>query len=503
MTIRYSNSSFLTVLDALPTDGIGWEVQSLDIGPTGTATIMQRAYRWSFLTGAKVRNDIGSGSVTIPKDDAIWTDPLPVPLTGVDPLDREFLWQIFEDGVLRHEFWGEDIFEDIATAQDAPRTVTVSGRSVDACLEWGIHVPEWAEEQTVSVDTQSPSPSGSFYLQYLDEVSDEIFYYSSAAAMQTALEAISYFDPGDIEVEINTGGGDPERIWEIRFVGQFILGNAEPADGFRVVNNTMVSDPTETPPDTRVEVRLSDITVSDAVSDPTPRTAASVFLDSLTRCQSRGVLQFLSPLFDAVDDSFGIPWADLDVHEANAGESLFSMLQRFSEAYGWEFRVLPNFQLQVVQAGFGIDQSADTRFFIGKHQISQALQRTSRELRTRTWAQSDDNFIAVSDQTSDATDLARETWVDGFSGDAGYAQVVANETQAQRQNQALQRTLVPLSGLETQDESPRIFEDYTYCDWVSVEDDRYNMYRLRVDSIAWAVASDGSPIELEVIFNGE
>src|SRR5690606_15382757 len=118
---------------------------------------------------------------------------------------------------------------------------------------------------------------------------------------------------------------------------------------------------------------VSDITPVDYYASDQPQKAAKVFLDCLSRCQDRGILPFLTPLFDADEDSFGDPWLDNDVQEINPGVTLMSLMQRFSEAYGWEFRILPGFRLQVAQAGFGVNRSNTVRFWMGGHQIAHSL----------------------------------------------------------------------------------------------------------------------------------
>ena len=59
MTFRYSNTQFLTVLPPVPLDNVGWEVVSLDVGVTGSLTVMQRVYNFTALSGSKMNNDIG------------------------------------------------------------------------------------------------------------------------------------------------------------------------------------------------------------------------------------------------------------------------------------------------------------------------------------------------------------------------------------------------------------------------------------------------------------
>lgn len=603
MTLRYSNTKFLTVLDPLPLDGIGWEAVALHVGATGDLTVMQRVYRATEMTGSKVRNDFGTGTIVIPKDDTLWDAALPSPLTGVNPLNREFLWRFYEDGVLRHEFFGEDINEDIAVDSESPRMVTISGRTPEVVLNWGVHVPAWAEIQDVTLDDSAES--GSFILKFGAGRTQAIPHDATAAQFKAAaVNGISGLSNADINVTKTIEDG--QRKWHVEFVGKYILGNAVPpgfspksstaqtdisSGGVQVValttdanegsftlefgtddsnaiaynasaadfksaivggvsaitasdiNVTRTNDggvlkwrveyvgafegddPQENPGlalksssvkngtsqyypsvsglasggTARYFPSVSDITQVDYYSSDQPQKAAKVFLDCLSRCQDRGILPFLIPLFDETEDSFGDPWLDNDVQEINPGETLLSLMQRFSEAYGWEFRILPGFRLQVAQSGFGVNRASQVRFWLGGHQISHSLARTSREMLTRVWAQTNSNFIVQAQGPSDASALAREAWIDGFEGDSSYAQQVANKTRDERVGQTKLRSVKFPYNV---DDDHRLFDDFSYCDWVGVEDDRNTMHVLKIESVAWKVGPE-NPIDFEVTFLGE
>ena len=603
MTFRYSNTKFLTVLDPLPLDGIGWEAVALHVGATGDLTVMQRVYRATEMTGSKVRNDFGTGTIAIPKDDTLWDAALPSPLTGINPLNREFLWRFYEDGVLRHEFFGEDINEDIAVEGESPRMVTISGRTPEVVLNWGVHVPAWAEIQDVTLDDSSEE--GSFILKFGAGRTQAIPHDATAGQFKNAaVNGISGLSSSDIRVTKTIEDG--RRKWHVEFIGKYILGNAVPP-GFSPKSSTAATDISsggvqvialttdanegsftlefgtddsnaiahnasaadfksaivsgvsaitasdinvtrtneggvlkwrveyvgafegEDPQDNpglalksssvkngtsqyfpsvsglasggkaRYFPSVSQITQVDYYASDQPQKAAKVFLDCLSRCQDRGILPFLIPLFDADEDSFGDPWLDNDVQEINPGETLLSLMQRFSEAYGWEFRILPGFRLQVAQVGFGVNRSSQVRFWLGGHQISHSLARTSREMLTRVWAQTNKNFIVQAQGPSDASALAREAWIDGFEGDSSYAQQVANKTRDERVGQTKLRSVKFPYNV---DDDHRLFDDFTYCDWIGVEDDRNTMYVLKIESVAWKVGPE-NPIDFEVTFLGE
>ena len=150
--------------------------------------------------------------------------------------------------------------------------------------------------------------------------------------------------------------------------------------------------------------------------------------------------------------------------------------------------------------GFGVNRSGQVRFWLGGHQLSHTLARTTREMLTRVWVQTNENAIVQAAGSSSASALAREGWIDGFEGDISYAQQVASTTRDELARQAKLRSVKLLYNAE--DDGRRLFSDFTYCDLIAVEDDDGTMHTLKVDSIAWRVGSDG-PIDFEVTFLGE
>lgn len=147
MVTRISNSKYLTVEPLLPAENLGWEV--LVISPEDWTTVLARSARFIGLEGSQVRNDFGSGSLTLDASDSALTAPLPLEIEGTI-LDRECLFQMWEDGLLRHEFLGEDAVEDIVVDGEDPVT-KISGRTTEKVLEWAVHVPLWGETQDYTV----------------------------------------------------------------------------------------------------------------------------------------------------------------------------------------------------------------------------------------------------------------------------------------------------------------------------------------------------------------
>lgn len=138
MVLRTSNTEFLTVLDAVPLEGVGWYARVLsERDYTSQVAEVQRFASLGFTVEA---NAEGGGSITLDADDRLFTDPLPLGET-VRLVEQEALWQIIEDGVVRAEFLAEDVVEDVVLNKDGPRSTVIGGRGTATVLEWARVLP--------------------------------------------------------------------------------------------------------------------------------------------------------------------------------------------------------------------------------------------------------------------------------------------------------------------------------------------------------------------------
>lgn len=138
MVLRTSNTEFLTVLDAVPLEGVGWYARVLsERDYTSQVAEVQRFASLGFTVEA---NAEGGGSITLDADDRLFTDPLPLGET-VRLVEQEALWQIIEDGVVRAEFLAEDVVEDVVLDKDGPRSTVIGGRGTATVLEWARVLP--------------------------------------------------------------------------------------------------------------------------------------------------------------------------------------------------------------------------------------------------------------------------------------------------------------------------------------------------------------------------
>lgn len=121
--------------------GNGWEIRVV----SGLDYVTQLA--WippSMLISfqfARMLDDIGSGTVVLSQDDPWWNAvTLPGGLPAHTLLDEECLWQFYQDGVCRFEFFGETVTEQLVDPSEQ-RQVTVTGPGTIAVLKWAMIAP--------------------------------------------------------------------------------------------------------------------------------------------------------------------------------------------------------------------------------------------------------------------------------------------------------------------------------------------------------------------------
>jgi hypothetical protein len=126
---------------AAPGAGVGWEVHVIK-APAYNQELA--VIPWRMVTGlqfVKQMNDLGSGTITLSQDDPFWTTVgLPDGSAAHELLDYENLWQVWQDGVIRFEFFGETITEQLVDPSEQ-RVATVTGPGTMAALKWGAAMP--------------------------------------------------------------------------------------------------------------------------------------------------------------------------------------------------------------------------------------------------------------------------------------------------------------------------------------------------------------------------
>lgn len=134
MAFYTSNTGYVSILDPLPLDNLGWEIV---VRGTDFSTIIALIGHYESITWSVEMSGDGGGSVTLDMDHPVFSIPVP---GGGTVLDNEYLWQLYEDGVLRVEFLGTTITE-VLLDESQRRGVTISGPGTAHVLQWARVMP--------------------------------------------------------------------------------------------------------------------------------------------------------------------------------------------------------------------------------------------------------------------------------------------------------------------------------------------------------------------------
>jgi hypothetical protein len=131
-----SNSVFFTVLAVPALSNVGWEIRVLDYEDlvTPVAVIAE----WIEFSIAPELNGSGAGSITLDFDTPFWSTVLGNDRLARNLLDREYIWQAWEDGVLRFEWLGR-VTEERKLDESETYGIVISGPGTaemlrDACV---------------------------------------------------------------------------------------------------------------------------------------------------------------------------------------------------------------------------------------------------------------------------------------------------------------------------------------------------------------------------------
>lgn len=130
-----SNSTFFTIRATPPLQGVGWTVKVLD--PNDFSTVLAHVYDYISLTvGTELNND-GAGSIVLDAHTAFWQTKLANGRPAMDLRNQDYLWEAYEDGVLRVQWIGETVEETLLDDGET-RGITISGPGAAHVLSWGI-----------------------------------------------------------------------------------------------------------------------------------------------------------------------------------------------------------------------------------------------------------------------------------------------------------------------------------------------------------------------------
>ena len=239
--------------------GAGWEIYVRSYSDYTTLLCQIPSKTWTTFQFAKMLDDTGSGSVTLNMDDPWWKAvTLGDGTTANTILDYECLWQLFQDGVPRFEFFGETVTEVLVDASET-RLVTVTGPGSGAALKWAIAAPQGFPDIVLKLDSiadafdevntsgqpvldaniwTSISPSGSVFIT----PAANAYSYPGGSAYQLT----SLYPTGTLTLQATSGttvlGSTPwdatDTLVSLQIVPVGSQGSATDANGYPLVYGT-------------------------------------------------------------------------------------------------------------------------------------------------------------------------------------------------------------------------------------------------------------------------
>lgn len=153
-----SNGKFLAVVQPIRLENTGWEIRVRE--HDDFKTLYSVIYDWVSFSISPELNGSGTGSITLNLDTPYFSRSLP---GGGDPLsllDREYLFEAWENGSLRFQWLGRNV-EESRVAEDETRTVTISGPGTAELLKnAAILRPGWPKPVPSKVTNNPEFASG-------------------------------------------------------------------------------------------------------------------------------------------------------------------------------------------------------------------------------------------------------------------------------------------------------------------------------------------------------
>ncbi len=133
-----SNPLFLAVRPIPAAEQVGWVVRVLHYGDFTTPVAIIGEFA-ELQVGPEL-NMPGNGSIVLDLDAPLWSQTLLDGAPMTDLMDYEYLFECYEDGVLRFQFLGMSVDETIVAA-DGTRQVSISGPGIAHVLTWACVMP--------------------------------------------------------------------------------------------------------------------------------------------------------------------------------------------------------------------------------------------------------------------------------------------------------------------------------------------------------------------------
>ncbi len=135
-----TNSVFFQIRAVPPLEQVGWSVRVLDYSDFTTPVAIVNEF--VDLTIGPELNAPGAGSITLDADSPFWTGVLLDGSPATALLDFEYLWECYEDGILRFQFLGTNVEQRLLN-QEEIRSITVSGPGIAQTLTWACVLPAY------------------------------------------------------------------------------------------------------------------------------------------------------------------------------------------------------------------------------------------------------------------------------------------------------------------------------------------------------------------------
>lgn len=123
-TIGPSNGVYVSINRQPLYEFTGWEIRVRD--HLSDNELVANVFDFISFTIHVELNNSGSGSVTMNRDSPFWSQALSNGEPAASILDREFMWEAYEDGILRHQWLGRTV-DETQVEDTETRLVTVSG----------------------------------------------------------------------------------------------------------------------------------------------------------------------------------------------------------------------------------------------------------------------------------------------------------------------------------------------------------------------------------------
>jgi outer membrane protein OmpA-like peptidoglycan-associated protein len=493
-----SNGVYFGIIEIPPLQDVGWEVRVLSYRDFvarattgGPGTPLAVISTFADITISPALSEVGAGSVTLDLDSPLWSTPLPDGQPASALREYEHVWQIYEDGLLRFEFLGQEITESIETA-DESRTVTISGPGGAQVLKWGrVFTPQYPyapREDSDDVGVYQFTRISIFgaWLQLLDACKHrgtdtfvsptftplidsagapwaDNYIPKTIDGIATTISATVLFDTDLFNLKpsataalnnlITTFNSDTPNL--------VIIGHTD-SRASRAHNQTLsVNRAKSVAAYIRTRVPGAVMAVSgkgETQPIATNRTAAGQQLN-------RRVVIIYTPA-DLTDDDA--------IYEPTLGTDLLSLLkedcgedpnQPAPVRAEWYMR--PNFLLDVIQAGFGVHRERDVVFYEGSVTTVAKTRDRSREDIANLIAIQDDygNYSIATSAPSISHWLQREMFTrqSGIYDDTMRGQIAIKSLEEKKDEVSTWTITVPPYAA-----GRRVFVDYHLGDWIGI-----------------------------------